>query len=220
MIFASSIIASRALGPIEQAVGGWRSLSQARLAYRRLKQLFQMTQDAPDRTALPQPEGRIDVEKLIYGAAGSQGQEPILKGFSFSIEPGEVLAVVGPSGAGKSTLARLLVGAIRPTSGCVRLDGADIAVWPDDARFRHIGYLPQSIELMPGTIADNIARLDPERRDEDVVDAAQRADVHELVTQLPDAYDTVVGPGGRQLSGGQTQRIALARALYGSPTFI
>ncbi|MDP2621019.1 MAG: type I secretion system permease/ATPase [Hyphomicrobiales bacterium] len=220
MIFASSIVSARALGPIEQAVGGWKSLTQARLAYKRLKQLFQETGTAERRTKLPDPEGRIEVERLVFTAPGSPGQERILKGISFSLEAGEALAVVGPSGAGKSTLARLLAGAATPASGCVRLDGADIAVWPDEARFRHFGYLPQSIDLMPGTIAENIARFDPDRRDEDVVEAAKRAGVHELVTQLAEAYETRVGPGGRPLSGGQTQRIALARAFYGSPTFV
>lgn len=220
MIFASSIVSARALGPIEQAVGGWKSLAQARLAYKRLKQLFKARGPAAARTRLPDPKGRIDVEKLVFSAPDSSGQEPILTGISFSLGAGEALAVVGPSGAGKSTLARLLVGAATPSSGRVQLDGADIAVWPDEARFRHFGYLPQTIELMPGTIAENIARFDPDRSDEHVVEAAMRAGVHELVTQFPEAYETRVGPGGRPLSGGQTQRIALARTFYGSPRFV
>ncbi|WP_197078350.1 type I secretion system permease/ATPase [Hoeflea sp. IMCC20628] len=220
MIFASSIISSRALGPIEQAVGAWRSLSQARLAHRRLTNLFDKSASVGERTSLPRPTGRIDVETLVYAAPGTAEQDPVLKGLNFKVEAGGVLVILGASGAGKSTLARLLVGAASPSRGCVRLDGADIMNWPDAARFAHVGYLPQSIELMPGTIAENISRLDPNRVDSAVVEAAGRAGVHELIMQLPEGYETLVGPGGRGLSGGQTQRVALARAFYGSPAFI
>lgn len=220
MIFASSIISSRALAPIEQAVGAWRSLSQARLAHRRLRDVFDAGAPMLERTALPRPKGRIDVEALVYRAPEAADEDAILNGISFGIKPATVLVVLGASGAGKSTLARLLVGAIDPTTGCVRLDGADIMNWPDAARFAHVGYLPQAIELMPGTIAENISRLDPERADAAVIEAARLAGVHDLITQLPLAYETRVGPGGRGLSGGQTQRIALARAFYGSPAFI
>lgn len=218
MIFASSLVSARALGPIEQAVGGWKTFSQARLANRRLKQLFATTKASEDRTALPPPKGRVEVDRLVYMPPESAIREPILKAITFSLEAGEVLGIVGPTGAGKSTLARQLVGAASPTSGHVRLDGADIVAWPDESRFKYIGYLPQTIELLPGTVAENIARFDPERRDADVVDAAKLAEAHDLVTQLPDAYETRIGPGGQPLSGGQTQRIALARALYGPPT--
>jgi ATP-binding cassette subfamily C protein len=222
MIFASSMISARALGPIEQSVGGWRSFAQARLSYQKLSKLLASTRDAPERTELPKPNGQILVENLVYTgvAQGMTQPEPILKGLNFSIEAGEVLVVLGASGAGKSTLARLLVGAMAPARGAVRLDGAEISVWPDAARFAYIGYLPQSVELMPGTIAENIARLDPMATDESIIDAAERAGVHEMVTRFQNAYETRVGLGGRALSGGQTQRIALARALYGRPALM
>ncbi|WP_422369752.1 type I secretion system permease/ATPase [Hoeflea sp.] len=220
MIFASSIISSRAFAPIEQAIGGWSSVSRARLALRRIAVLFETTRKAPSRTKLPRPEGRIEADGVVYVAPGGGSQEPVLGGVSFKLEPGEVVVVLGPSGAGKSTLARLLVGAIDPTRGHVRLDGADINVWPESDRFAHIGYLPQQIELMPGTIAENISRFDPVRDDAKITDAAQHANVHDMIVDLPDAYETVVGPAGRQLSGGQLQRVALARALYGEPSMI
>lgn len=220
MIFAASIISSRAFAPIEQAIGGWSSVSKARLALRRIAVLFETTRPAPSRTKLPQPEGRVEAEGVVYVGPGSGGQEPVLGGVSFKLEPGEVVVILGPSGAGKSTLARLLVGAIDPTRGHVRLDGADINIWPDADRFAHIGYLPQQIELMPGTIAENISRFDPVRDDGKITDAAMHANVHEMIVDLPDAYETMVGPAGRQLSGGQLQRVALARALYGEPSMI
>lgn len=220
MIFAASIISSRAFAPIEQAIGGWSSFSKARLALKRIDALFAATRSDPERTKLPKPEGRIEAESLYYLPPGSDSNEPLLNGLNFKLEPGEVVVVIGASGAGKSTLARMLVGAAEPTRGHIRLDGADITIWPDADRFDHIGYLPQLLELMPGTIAENISRFDLSRNDSAVTQAAERAGVHDMIVELPEAYETKVGPGGRQLSGGQLQRISLARALYGEPSFV
>ena len=152
-------------------------------------------------------------------AAPPGGEQPVLKGISFALNPGDSLGVIGPSAAGKSTLARLLVGVWAPAAGHVRLDGAEIADWDHVEVGPALGYLPQEVELFDGTIADNIARFgqaDPEK----IVQAAERANVHEMILRLPQGYDTIIGQGGAALSGGQRQRIGLARALYGDPAFI
>jgi ABC-type protease/lipase transport system fused ATPase/permease subunit len=165
--------------------------------------------------------GRIDIEKLAY--AFSTGRPAVIRNLSVSVTPGESLAIIGPSASGKTTLVRLLLGLWRPQTGVVRLDGADISRWDRDALGRHLGYLPQDVELFAGTVGENIARLaelssapDSER----IVRAAQLAHAHELILQLPDGYDTQIGEAGAVLSGGQRQRIALARALFGDPRIV
>jgi ATP-binding cassette subfamily C protein len=215
IIFAASVVSARALAPINQIVGGWRSLVQSRQAWQRVRRQIASAGDATDPMPLPAPRASIAVEKLIYRPLSSI--DPILKGISFDIEPEDVVGVIGPSGAGKSTLARLMVGALQPTAGKVRIGGDDLANWPSDALGPFIGYLPQDVELFPGTIATNIARLDPEPDGDKVVAAARLANCHELIQRLPNGYDTVLGPQGFTLSGGQRQRVALARAFYGSP---
>lgn len=217
IMFAGSMLLGRALQPIEQVVAHWRGFVSARDAYARIDRLLAAV--APERPALilPRPKGALAIENLVFAAPGVQ--KPILKGLSFRVEAGEALGVIGPSGAGKSTLARLLMGVAQPSAGAVRLDGANIALWPKSQLGRHLGYMPQDIELFPDTVAANIRRFE-EGDDRLVVEAAQMAGVHELILQLPKGYDTRIGPGGAMLSGGTRQRIGLARAVYGAPTFL
>lgn len=167
---------------------------------------------------MPTPQGALSAEQIIYHLPGSaDGSLPLLKRLTFEVAAGEIVAIVGPSRAGKSTLARLIVGAIEPRSGAIRIDGGDIRNWDPEELGRHIGYLPQDVELFPGTISQNIARFEPDAHDEKLVQAAQRAQVHELILGLWDGYSTVIGPTGVRLSGGERQRIGLARAFYGDP---
>ena len=166
---------------------------------------------------MPRPEGRVAVEGISYRAAGSETM--LLVNVMFSLAPGEAMAIVGPSAAGKSTLARLLTGVWAPSTGRVRLDGADVAYWSREEIGPFIGYVPQDVELFDGTVADNIARLD-KVDSEAVVTAASRANAHEMILTLPKGYDTPVGEHGARLSPGQRQRVALARALYGRPQLV
>lgn len=218
IIFAASIISSRALAPLDQVIGSWRTVQQAQQAHRRVTDLLRLAGVDPQTTALPAPRATIAAERLVYSAA--PGQEPIIKGVSFQIEPGDVVGIIGPSGAGKSTLARLLVGAIPATGGVVRVGGDDIAHWAPEALGPYLGYVPQDIELFPVTVAQNIARLAPNPDATQIVAAAQLANCHRLIQQLPKGYDTVLGPQGHALSGGQRQRIALARAFFGTPRVV
>ncbi|WP_442771170.1 type I secretion system permease/ATPase [Zoogloea ramigera] len=217
VMIASSIIMGRGLAPVEAASGGWGGVLMDRGSHGRLvKGIGNDAADAPTM-ALPKPEG-----KLVFD--GVSGGPPDLRKFtvsnlSFTLEAGQVLGITGPSAAGKSTLARLAVGVWRPGSGVVRLDGASISDWSREDVGPHIGYLPQDIELFPGTVAENIARFG-EVDAEKVVDAARLAGAHQVILELPQGYDTPIGPAGVNLSGGQRQRIGLARAFYGRPPLI
>ena len=217
VMIATTVLLGRALQPVEQLVGSWRMLSDARAAYYRLKELSKDFDRGAPRVSLPQPEGRLVAEGVSFRARDSE--KPILAGIAFSLTAGEALAIVGPSAAGKSTLARLLTGVWAPTTGTVRLDGADVAYWPREDLGPWIGYVPQDVELFDGTVADNIARLGAVDS-EAVVAAATRAQAHELILSLPQGYDTPVGDQGLRLSPGQRQRVALARALYGNPRLV
>ena len=218
MIFAATLVGARALAPVEGAISSWQALIQARTAYKRIRFHLQTAGDFAPRTELPEPKGEVAAEQLAY--VPRKGAKPVLKGISFTIKAGESIGIVGSTGAGKSSLARLLVGALPATSGAVRLDGSDIANWDRDQLGRHIGYLPQDVELFPGTIAQNIARLHADASSEDIVAAAELAQVHDLIVSLPEGYDSQVDPSGFELSSGQRQRIALARAFYGTPCLV
>ena len=217
-IIACSILTGRALAPFEAAITIWKSVISARKSYRRLQLSLEKPLGVRGETSLPVPQGKVDVEKVIFSPMGSM--KPVLKGISFGIEAGEVLGVMGPSAAGKTTLAKLLVGVWKPNSGSVRIDAADVYIWNREDFGRHVGYLPQDVELFNGTIKENIARMNPEASDEEVVAAAQMANAHEMILKLPNGYDTEIGVGGALLSAGQRQRVGLARAFFGTPRFI
>jgi len=216
-MIAGSIILGRALGPIESAIGNWRSISTARQAYYRLGNLLLAAKARTPATELPPPVGELRVERLV--ARAPQSDRMILKSVSFGLAAGECVAVIGPSGAGKTTLARLLVGTTRPEGGIVRLDGVDLSGWSRADVGRYLGYVPQDVELFPGTVAANIARLD-DLPSEEVVRAAKAAGCHDMILRLPQGYDTYIGDEAEMLSAGQRQLLALARALVGDPRFI
>ena len=216
-MIAGSILLGRALAPVEQAIGSWKSAVAARGAYQRIKGQLDAAVPRAESTALPAPAGRLTVEGLAYAYPGAAA--PVLRGIDFSVEPGEALGLIGSTAAGKTTLARLAVGNLRPAAGHVRLDAADVAQWDPVDLGRHIGYLPQDVELFGGTVRENIARMG-EADDEAVIAAARLAGVHDIVLGLPAAYETEIGEGGAVLSGGQRQRIALARAVFGGPRFV
>lgn len=218
MVIAASIIAGRALAPIEGAIEGWNQYSQARAAYGRITALLTSSPLAFERLSLPKPEGRLDVERLLYVPQGTK--RVVLNGLSFSLQPGDSLAIIGNSGAGKTTLGKMLVGSILPTSGSVRLDLMDLRNWDQRQFGENIGYLPQDVQLFPGTIKTNIARMRTDVDDEAIYRAAVLADVHEMIANLPHGYETMVAADGSPLSGGQKQRIALARAFFGDPRFV
>lgn len=217
IMMAATVLLGRALAPVEGAIAGWKQFVDARNAHARLAELLVGEREVVDPTPLPAPTGAVSVERLVYVVPDAE--RPILRGVAFQVAAGESLAIIGPSGSGKSTLARLLLGIWPPNAGTVRLDGADLAHWPRDRLGPHLGYLPQNVQLFAGTVAENIARFqegDPAA----VIDAAQRAHVHDLILRLPRGYDTAIGDNGAGLSGGQAQRIALARALYGRPRIV
>ncbi|HEX6011849.1 MAG TPA: type I secretion system permease/ATPase [Geminicoccaceae bacterium] len=217
-MLASSILVSKALAPVEQMVGTWRTLGGARDSWRRVRDLLAGSHEAAAAVSLPRPTGRLSVEDATVQAAGDG--RPLLRGVGFELEAGECLAVVGPSGAGKSTLGRLLAGVLVPARGGVRLDGARLEHYRRDELGRHVGYLPQDAALFAGTVAENIARMDEAPSPEAVVAAAQAAEAHEVILRLPQGYATPLADRGMSLSGGQRQRLGLARALFGGPRLV
>ncbi|MBA2125342.1 type I secretion system permease/ATPase [Hyphomicrobium methylovorum] len=218
MMIAASIIGGRALQPLEGMIEGWRTLIQTRASYARVRQAMEGLSKEKSKLRLPKPTGKLSVERLLYIPQGTR--EPVLNGLSFELKAGESLAIVGPSGSGKSTLARVLVGCLFPTAGKVRLDGTELRNWDRRQFGEFTGYLPQEIELFPGSIKENICRLRTDLPDKDIYDAAAVAGVHEMVCQLNAGYETVLDRNGAPLSGGQKQRIALARAFFGNPSLI
>ncbi|MFZ5749516.1 MAG: type I secretion system permease/ATPase [Pseudomonadota bacterium] len=223
MIIASSILSGRALAPLDQVIGQWRSIGRASEAHRRLKAMPDAEAAVADRIDLPRPTGLIAVNRLgKYGSARAIGGERarILNNVSFTLQPGDALGVIGNSAAGKSTLARLLVGAWTADTGDIRFDGATLDQWDPKRLGEAIGYLPQQVELLPGTVRDNIARFDVEAEDAEVMEAARLAGVHDMILSLPDGYATRVGDFSTPLSGGQIQRLGLARALFRKPAIL
>ncbi len=217
-MIAGSILMGRALAPIESAIGQWGLFQRAQEGWGRLSTLLSTIPDEPRRTALPRPRPVLEVSQLTVVPPGEQ--QAALRLVSFRVEPGQAVGVIGPSGAGKSTLARALTGVWTPAGGHVRLDGASLDQYEPDVLGQYIGYLPQRVTLFDGTIAENIARLSPNPDSEQVVAAAKKAAAHDLILSLPEGYDTRVSAAGGRLSGGQIQRIGLARAMYGNPVLL
>jgi ATP-binding cassette subfamily C exporter for protease/lipase len=217
MIIIGSVLGGRVLAPLGQVVAQWNAVVNVRAAWARLEALLAQIPEKPEAMSLPAPKGFLTVEALMAGAPGQQ--VPIVRGVQFGIQPGEVLAVIGPSASGKTTLARLLVGLWPAISGKVRLDGADVHAWDKAELGPYLGYLPQGVELLDGTLAENIARFG----DVDMVQveaAARLVGLHELIMSMPQGYNSPIGRDGTMLSGGQRQRVGLARALYGKPVFV
>ncbi len=224
-MIAASILGGRALAPIDLAVGNWKNFTRARHAYHRLSGMLSSNGENAPPVQLPAPKGEISVSGVFKFTPQGEGASandarPILQGIHFDLHPGDALGVVGPSASGKSSLARLLVGLWMPEKGSVRLDGATFDQWDRDELGKYIGYLPQSVELMSGTVSQNISRFDPEIDDEEIVAAGKLAGVHDLILKLPDGYSTRLGSGAYVLSGGQAQRIALARAVLRYPPLV
>ncbi len=217
-MIAGSILMGRALQPVEVAIGQWSVLTRARQARGRVAGLLSRVPVEPQRTALPRPAARLDVRGLTLTAPGDT--KPILRNVSFSLAPGQALGVIGTSGSGKSSLARALIGVWPPVAGTIRLDGATLDQYDPDTFGRYVGYLPQRVTLFDGTIAENISRLDQNPDPAAIVAAAEQAAAHDLIKALPQGYDTQVATMGSRLSGGQIQRVGLARALYGDPVFL
>ena len=217
MMIIASVLGGRVLAPLGQVVAQWNAVVNVRSSWQRLQALLAQIPEKPDAMPLPAPKGFLSVEALVAGAPGQQA--PILRGVQFAAQPGEVVAVIGPSASGKTTLAKLLVGLWPSASGKVRLDGADVHAWDKAELGPYLGYLPQGVELLEGTLAENIARFG----DLDMVQveaAARLVGLHEIILSMPQGYSSPVGRDGAMLSGGQRQRVGLARALYGKPVFV
>lgn len=218
IIIAGSILSARALAPVDQAIANWRGFVAARQSWQRLARLLTLMPEHAEPMALPAPTQSLVVEHASVAPPGADKLTVLDAGFA--LKRGQALGVIGPSASGKSSLARLLVGAWKPARGRVRLDSAALDQWSPDLLGRHIGYLPQEVELMAGTVAQNIARFDPAADPAAIVAAAEAAGVHGLIVNLPAGYETEIGEQGGLLSAGQRQRIALARALYGEPFLV
>jgi ATP-binding cassette subfamily C protein len=217
-MIAGSILMGRALAPIEIAVGQWAVVQRAQEGWNRLSALLSRQPAEEKRTALPRPKALLEAQNLTVVPPGEHAAT--LRMVNFKLEPGQALGVIGPSGSGKSTLARALIGAWKPAGGKVRLDGATLDQYDPDTFGSYVGYLPQRVMLFEGTIAENIARLQANPDGEKVVAAAKKAAAHDMIVALPDGYDTRVSALGGRLSGGQIQRIGLARAMYGDPIML
>jgi len=217
-MIAGSILLGRALAPIESAIGQWPMVQRSLKGWDSLSELLGEVPPEPERTPLPKPKAKLEAQSVTVIPPGEQ--QAALRAVNFVIQPGQAVGVIGPSGAGKSTLARAITGVWRPAGGKMRLDGASLDNYAPDTLGQHIGYLPQRVQLFDGTIAENIARLSPDPDPQKIVEAAQRAAAHDMILKLPDGYDTRVSAAGGRLSGGQIQRIGLARALYGDPVIL
>jgi ATP-binding cassette subfamily C exporter for protease/lipase len=217
MMIIGSVLGGRVLAPLSQLVAQWNSVVLVRASWGRLDALLAQVPAKQDSMSLPAPKGALNVDSLVAGAPGQQ--VPIVRGVQFALNPGEVLAVVGPSASGKTTLARLLVGLWPSMGGKVRLDGADVFNWDKAELGPYLGYLPQGVELLEGTLAENIARFGDVDMTQ-VKAAASLVGLHELIMSMPNGYESPVGRDGAFLSGGQRQRVGLARALYGKPVFV
>jgi PrtD family type I secretion system ABC transporter len=218
IIIAGSILSARALAPVDLAIAHWRSFVAARQSWHRLNRLLEQLPPRTEQTVLQEPSSRLSVEAVSMVPPGDQ--KVIVQDITFVLEAGRGLGIIGPSGSGKSSLVRALVGVWQPFRGKVRLDGAALDQWSPDVLGRHIGYLPQDVELFAGTVAQNICRFDPDASSDGIIAAAKEAGVHQLIIKMRDGYDTEVGEQGHALSAGQAQRVALARALYGNPFLI
>jgi ATP-binding cassette subfamily C protein len=218
VIIAGAILTSRALAPVELAIAHWKGLVTARQGWQRLQQLSQHLPEDRQPTSLPAPRKALTVENVSVAPPGQQ--RIVVQDVSFALKAGQGLGIIGASASGKSSLVRAIVGAWTAARGKVRLDGAALDQWATEPLGRHIGYLPQDVELFAGTVAQNISRFEPDAPGESIVAAAEAAGVHELALRFPEGYDTHIGEGGAALSAGQRQRIALARALYGDPFLV
>jgi len=218
IIIAGSILSARALAPVDLAIAHWKGFVAARQSWHRLSRLLQQMPARPAQTLLQAPTKKLSVEAVAMVAPGDQ--RVIVQDITFAVEAGSGVGVIGPSGSGKSSLIRALVGVWMPARGKVRLDGAALDQWSSDVLGRHVGYLPQDVELFGGTVAQNISRFDPEAKSDGIIAAAKEAGVHEMIIKMREGYDTQVGEQGTALSAGQAQRVALARALYGNPFLV
>ncbi|MFL5108670.1 MAG: type I secretion system permease/ATPase [Xanthobacteraceae bacterium] len=218
IIIASSILVARALAPVELAIANWKGFVSARQSWRRLSDILAVLQQGQEPMTLPRPKQSLSVENLSIAPPGQQ--KIVVQDATFALKAGQAVGVIGPSASGKSSLARAMVGVWQPVRGKVRLDGAALEQWSSEALGPHIGYVPQDVELFEGTVAENIARFEPNPDPAAIIAAAQAAGVHDLVLRLPEGYETPIGEAGMALSAGQRQRIALARALYHDPFLI
>ncbi|MEZ0172252.1 type I secretion system permease/ATPase [Microvirga sp. TS319] len=217
-IIACSVASARALAPVDQAIGNWKGVVAARTAFQRLKETVIALADVENPLSLPVPKGTLQVERVTVAAPDSG--RVLLSDVDFQVAAGQALGIIGPSGGGKTTLVRALTGIWPVLRGSVRLDGAELTQWKDEDLGRHIGYLPQDVSLLDGTVAENISRFDAENDSRAIVAAAQAAGIHEMIVRLPDGYRTRLGAQGAALSAGQRQRIGLARALYKDPFLV
>jgi ATP-binding cassette subfamily C protein len=214
---AATVLMGRFLAPFDQLIDGWRQWTNASSSFGRLRKLLAQQRETRSATPVEASSGRVAAERVTFVPPGSD--RPVLRSVSFTLSPGEVLGIIGPSGAGKSTLARLMVGLWQPSSGRIFLDGHDVYAWERSSFGAQVGYVPQNAALLDGTIRENIARME-ECDAAEVITAAKRADVHDMIGRLPLGYETRIGDSGFMLSGGQRQRIALARALFRDPKLI